>query len=504
MLVRCHSEYMCNYKHGGKVAFLTFTYSDEYVPAYGYTLNKESNRIDFERVNPLTTNKPFIYAFEKKRIQRFFNSYRKKLEKIGLKHNFRYFAVPEYGTNTRFTQRPHFHVLLYLSNDMVEYYGRSDIRFLQDVRHYWKYGMIDVSDAGTFVNSDAAIKYTSKYVSKSSVIDGLLRFKEFRKFIDDNLQYISIPDNKVNTIVDVDDNGIVLDVKYQSAHNAKNIFKYYVKQVGSNLFTLKSKNFGLYAIKEILPHLRYNRIYEHDLTDDIINKVADFYYRGYKIQFNGETKYIPFSNYYRRKILYTTRADGSFALSRIGYYVNNIIGVYKVRDYIDKVIHLDSSNIVNISGISKMYNVSNLINEFDEFRSDYDNLKSLALYIKYVRGRSIPFGKMSDVKYYLFGDGVSVKQSVRYFMSQYYRLINNIYYYEAKEIDVSLDNFYLYKRINQKKYYEPFHNNCLDTMAYIVEQLLRIDSIAKHTAYKEKATHAKYLRDLNNLTKYKN
>lgn len=118
--VRMKSEYEHCISNGGNVAFLTFTYSDDKIPAYSYHFDPELKDIVFDKINAKFSQLPFIYSFDRSNIQRFMNSYRKRFERMGVKSPFRYIVVGEYGTEEIFTQRSHFHVLFYYSKEAIE------------------------------------------------------------------------------------------------------------------------------------------------------------------------------------------------------------------------------------------------------------------------------------------------------------------------------------------------------------------------------------------------
>lgn len=113
IMIRSISEFEDCINSGGKVSFLTFTYSNDHVPLTTYSLNEDCSDINFSSLfyKDIDGSKPWVFNFCKVRIQKMLNSVRKNLERLGVVNAFRYMIVPEYGSDNRYTQRPHFHAI---------------------------------------------------------------------------------------------------------------------------------------------------------------------------------------------------------------------------------------------------------------------------------------------------------------------------------------------------------------------------------------------------------
>lgn len=127
--------------HNNEALFITLTYSDDFIPAFG--------------------------SLNKKHLQDFFKKLRKRLDKDGKK--IRYFASGEYGDET---QRPHYHAIIF----GLEY----NISDTQLVRSCWPY--CDWSNPSIRVNSFGlaepdSIRYVCQYVDKK--FTGALAKKEY-------------------------------------------------------------------------------------------------------------------------------------------------------------------------------------------------------------------------------------------------------------------------------------------------------------------------------------
>lgn len=101
-------------------------------------------------------------------LQRFFKRLRKLLSYAIPSLNFKYFAVGEYGSRTF---RPHFHIILFLSDTV----HTSELKNFISI--CWKYGLNDVQR----VQSSAA-SYVASYCASSSSLPKFLQTKSLRPF----------------------------------------------------------------------------------------------------------------------------------------------------------------------------------------------------------------------------------------------------------------------------------------------------------------------------------
>lgn len=132
--LRLKSEFLSSF--GG--LFLTLTYSDDNLPIGEFVNDK--------------TGEVIIKPFPSKRsIQLFMKRLRKKYGN----NSFRYFAVSEYGGQTK---RPHWHMLLFFQREFV-----LDSIFYDGIVHCWSLGFVQFGSI-----EDASIHYVTKYVLKES------------------------------------------------------------------------------------------------------------------------------------------------------------------------------------------------------------------------------------------------------------------------------------------------------------------------------------------------
>lgn len=153
-------EYKCCVNSGGYMLFDTLTY-------------KRAPRIsDFISI-PRSLD---YMCFSYRDVRLFLVLLRKHLERMGydVKHNLRYFISSEYGTDDRYTHRPHYHVLFYVYNNFIDYQTLSN-----EIADCWIHGRTDgVKYKGAFYvknnnvissgisSSSRVCKYVSKYVMK--------------------------------------------------------------------------------------------------------------------------------------------------------------------------------------------------------------------------------------------------------------------------------------------------------------------------------------------------
>lgn len=361
--IRFKSEYDDCISKGGSVAFVTFTYSNTDVPAYGYRIKDEDIEFYKVKVNPKDRDyTQYIFAFDKYHIQKFFNSFRKKFERLGITSPMRYAVVGEYGTDGRYTQRPHFHGLIFLSKEATKYYvdrgfgSFNEHWFMEDVSNYWPYGIVSASrEHGLLVNSDNGIRYVSKYISKNILLGNLNRFRYFKSFIKKHLDEFNPVDFNYNKSVD-------------------SLFLYYLRKVGSSLFVMKSRGLGLTAITHLQKYLRqsdYDTFYKE-------------FKKGFSYVDEGETKYLPYSFYYYRKMFYDIREDGSFYLNQHGYH-------YLTRALYDKFVsRYNSICDLNFNNLKDVPDADYHIDFCKSIQSNSVLLSSFCLYDCFVRLRSYP------------------------------------------------------------------------------------------------------------------
>lgn len=170
---------------GGYVYFDTLTYSDDNVP-------RLSDFIDTKKYKC----KDFM-CFNIRHWQLFLKNLRRQIHYHCKDIKFTYFLVSEYGTDERYTHRPHYHILFYVESKKLHPLDLSRL-----VSKCWKYGITDGIaykplphvaehvygfDLGFGKNNSPAnvlsvCNYVSKYVTKSS---------KFQATLDKRKEYLS-------------------------------------------------------------------------------------------------------------------------------------------------------------------------------------------------------------------------------------------------------------------------------------------------------------------------
>ena len=153
---------------GGKVLFVTFTHND---PNLSY-FEDDADEIDY-LTGEIYQRHYKIPICDKKHMGKFMKAFLKPLEREGftgktLSMPIKYFWPGEYGMSLGFTNRPHFHPLLFLPPEVVQYY-KTKTAIRKAVEKCWKYGWVIWSkeeNGGMFVDSEFAARYVSKYVFK--------------------------------------------------------------------------------------------------------------------------------------------------------------------------------------------------------------------------------------------------------------------------------------------------------------------------------------------------
>ena len=174
---RSHHHVQNCLETGGFVYFDTLTYSDDYVPLL-------SHYIDIVKFNLSD-----IFVFDNSHWRNFLKNLRRQLDYHYTGVKFTYFLTSEYGTDERYTHRPHYHVLFFVNNKELI----TNFQFSKLVSKCWPYGRTDglpyqtrayVAEH-TYWNKDSSTmklcNYVSKYVTKDST---------FQKEIDNRLSVL--------------------------------------------------------------------------------------------------------------------------------------------------------------------------------------------------------------------------------------------------------------------------------------------------------------------------
>lgn len=318
--VRNFYQWMLTKQNKGYSAFLTLTYSPEYLP---------------------TTKYYKIPVFNKPDVQKYIKRVRKRVSLIVAKAlkckvqdaqkvvagNLSYFVVSENGEHTH---RPHYHIIWYMHKPLISYF-----QFAHIIKDAWKLGFTRLGDNFGLINSEAGIKYVCKYIGKTFVQDSYfndvvnsLRYVLDAKSLDEESIYV--PNYQNNYIF----KSVYNDFK--TRHDLKEFQE-------KKPFLLLSKNFGMFAFDTRCPaHLRLS---VNDLVHNTLN-------------INASDYAIP--EYYRRKNLYDVRKvfdDVSltmkvqFALNSSGAKVHTSAFDRMLQAHKERVVETISDDFINVRSI---------------------------------------------------------------------------------------------------------------------------------------------------------
>lgn len=168
---RTYQEVISTLKNGGYIYFDTLTYSNEHLPHL-------SDFVDFSKYPNIHDFTCFCHDHFKLFLKRL----RRQLEYYYGENEFRYFLTSEYGTDDRYTHRPHYHILFFVNSkipplafsEMVAkcwQYGRTDGRPFKSIKyvsqHIYGYNL-GFGNNDDFSSISSVCMYVSKYITKSS------------------------------------------------------------------------------------------------------------------------------------------------------------------------------------------------------------------------------------------------------------------------------------------------------------------------------------------------
>lgn len=175
---RLYQEAKFSIENGSFVMLETLTYSDDYLPHISdfFAVTKELDKPCFN-----SHHLRLFVARLRQHLKRYYNC-----------SNFKYFIASEYGTDNRYSHRPHYHALFFVSGNI------SPLEFSRQVSKDWLYGRTDgypwksaeyVLSHNTFNKLDAGtlrgLQYVTKYIQKSSEYQ-----KQIDKILDDTMSCI--------------------------------------------------------------------------------------------------------------------------------------------------------------------------------------------------------------------------------------------------------------------------------------------------------------------------
>ena len=294
---------------GGKVVFVTFTYSDSYIPRL--PIYKEDGTVKF------------VSSFSRLHKERYLNSLRCYLYdnfplfKKSFSSNytlvpeelpFRYTWCSELGSDGMYvddsghvrkaTNRPHYHCLFFFPPTIASQLGSDPKKYKWLLAHLWHYGMVRWSDEKKcykypiFVDSDFAARYVSKYCNKElkyykdpdvqSVLydsEGKLKkdLPEDKKVLlpfhhQSNHMGESLKE-KYNTLEDIK-NGIALQSESDLSHGVNKLYK-----IPQYIFRKKFMTFD--RRENRYKYTDYGKSVVISLFKDRINDYANTFYNSY-------------------------------------------------------------------------------------------------------------------------------------------------------------------------------------------------------------------------------
>ncbi|UPW41355.1 replication initiator protein [Sigmofec virus UA08Rod_3874] len=461
--IRIASEYEECIKNGGKCAFVTFTFDNDNVPFYSYSYNSRTKTIDFEKIPYDSNNDSAIYGFDKSNVQRFFNSLRKYYERKGVVNGIRYFVVPEYGTDKKYTQRPHYHGLIMFSKEVIKLYRNGiQTKILKDIQKFWTVGYISKSKKyPLFVESLNAVSYVTKYVQKTINLNKLRRFNKFFDFVKENKHCLNPFDYIYN----------------KENQNEYSLFKFYLKKNGSHLFTMKSKNFGMYAVRSIQNKLQAGKIWS----------AYEEFRRGYQYVMNSKKMNSTYSNYYRRKLFYDIRSDGSYILNYYGFRIMQ----YEIKDSLKITrfkIHQLNPNI----DLPEIKNRKDEMFVFKRYYKDNTFLNQYIIYKKLVRGCVFTPHVKSVICKYLNSSSCDVTKLIPYLVKAKYGYIFD----SDSMLCVNEDSMPLSLYLKKNLYSNPVYIPIFEKFDYICTRLIINGKNKEYEKRKKEFEQRKMLKDL--------
>lgn len=167
--LRSYYEGMSTFDAGGFIIFDTLTYADEYLPH----LSDE---------DPFFKDSPYDYPCFSYQDYRLFMVRLRQMakERLGVPaETIKYFTASEYGTDERYTHRPHIHILLFIKHaiDPVQFsylisdcwpFGRTDGVRYKGRSYFFKKRCFSRNTNNDVLHLTNVCKYVTKYLSKDS------------------------------------------------------------------------------------------------------------------------------------------------------------------------------------------------------------------------------------------------------------------------------------------------------------------------------------------------
>lgn len=351
---RAYYEAKSTWDAGGYVYFDTLTYDNEHLPHINDYLD------DKQKVSNMLN----VSCFNVEHYRFFMMRLRRQLEYAGydIRGNLKYFLTSEYGTDERFTHRPHYHVLFFVKLDI------DPLQFSKFVNNAWQMGRTDGIDwhPATYVyNHVFSPKYNADTVHLQSVCNYVA------KYVTKDNDFAKTVESRLNVVFDRlygkdwrdDDATERLQDKYKALR--KQMFQ----------FHRQSHGFGE-------DFLKYNDIDEVLKTGMI--SMPDK---------NNIVKHIPLPSYYSHKIFYDLVKDMSGHALR--WELNELGKSYKISRAVkciellkdkfgDWLRNMKDYNYYHDMADKKWYD--DIISKFESLNNDRD-LAIFAMYLTFYKGR---------------------------------------------------------------------------------------------------------------------
>lgn len=236
---RIFYEWLDTLNKNGWILFDTLTYNNESLPHLS----------DFV---PVSTSADHS-CFNRSHISKFLSNLRRKVEvKTGSTTGVRYFLAAEYGSDSRYTHRPHYHVIFFVTSPIsVQWFKNA-------VRQSWRHGFVDrlrmfgqranyfTKDSHGIRNTLSIAHYVGKYVQKTSFFQSAIekRINDYLSSEFDDTQY-----ERIFVGRDYDGYAMFQLRGFEHVSNFEDTRRKLVREVQE--FHTQSQGFGISALSEV-------------------------------------------------------------------------------------------------------------------------------------------------------------------------------------------------------------------------------------------------------------
>ena len=437
------------WKQGGYVLFDTLTYDSEHLPHI-------SDFIEDFNIEEIRADLDFP-CFNYEDIRYFIVRLRRALEYDGydVKNKLKYFVCSEYGTDPRYTHRPHYHILFFVLDKSLD-----PIHLSRVVNECWQKGITDgvdyngegyVTSKRVFWPSDelharCVSNYVGKYLTKDTsfqdeidrrleVLSRYVKFVQFsdvlkavprEEFVDLFYSYLNFED---------------LEGKYNALEKIKLIEgnKQWLKELKRhvNQFHRQSQGYGLYGVK----YLGKDWIYEHNCI-----RMPDA---------DSVWKEIPVPGYFMNKLFKSKAVDSKTGDEYMAWTDEGLEFKY---------YHSEENRQSAIRKYRDFFRLDNLVQYFEPYECsliqdkvlrclDGRTWKDFADYMLFWRGRIYKFGldetvDSFDIESYMYIDQHQADDEVFWKDEEFdwhYYIINQ----DIEKFHYFDDLFNLFKKLNK-------------------------------------------------------